>query len=88
MRTLVALGPRATVRPYLTEQIGTRADRKVVTQLYSVTFDQDGRRTTFLVRLVMRRLAAGRPGWQIIGLNGGVRPTSEEEEQKYWLVEK
>jgi hypothetical protein len=87
VRTLVALGKRATVRPYATEDVDTRARERLVIGLYSVTFDQDGRKTTFLVRLTARRLnddAAGRATWQIIGLDGGVRPAWEEQDN--WLT--
>jgi len=82
LRTLLALGTRATVRPYATEEIDTRAGEEYVVGLYSVTFDQDGRKTTFLVRLVAQHLgndAAGRSAWKIVGSEGGVHPEWEKD---------
>ncbi|HLA85082.1 MAG TPA: hypothetical protein VJL29_09825 [Thermoguttaceae bacterium] len=82
VRTLLALGPKATVRPYAVEDIDTRANENRVVTIYSVTFDRDGRGTTFLVRLTARRIPAGPAagaGWQLVGLEGGVRPAWEGE---------
>ena len=83
VKTLLALGKKATVRPYATEAVDTRAIQNLVVQLYSVTFEQDGRRTTFLVRLVLRRSPNDTTGggWRIVNLEGGVRPEWEEREE-------
>jgi len=87
VRTLAALGKSATVRPYAIEAVDARADERLVVALYSVTFERHGQKTTFLVRLASRRLpddAAGRAAWQIVGLEGGVRPAWEPQDN--WLT--
>ena len=82
-RTLLALGKKATVRFLGTEKITRLDDGDHIIQLYGVTFDQDGRKTTFLVRLAMLRRydkIMEKVVWQIVGMEGGVRPAEEEEQ--------
>lgn len=86
-RTLLALGDRATVRPYATESVEITRGGTVVYELFSVTFDRDGQKTTFLVRLGARLYPdapAGGAPWQIVVADGGVKP--EWEERDDWLT--
>jgi hypothetical protein len=86
LRTLLALGTKAEVRLYATEKIDDAVPgREVVVQLYAVTFEKDGRKTTFLVRVAAQRAAtqfADRVAWRVAGVEGGVKPGSEEDPAK------
>ncbi len=82
LRTLLALGQQAAVRFYATEDLDGPAGDEVVAQLYAVTFEKDGQKTSFFVRMVVRRAAAeipDRAAWQIVGVEGGVYPAWEED---------
>lgn len=77
VRSLVALGDRAQVRYYQTELQLRKETGVEIKQVYAVTFDKDGAKTTFFVRLDMERLASpesGKASWQILGSRGGVKP--------------
>ncbi len=68
VRTLLALGPQATVRPLGTEYQGTTSGgESTLSQIYAVTYD-DGGPQTFFVQVVVKRLRGsqdGSTGWQI-----------------------
>lgn len=89
IRALLALGKNVTIRPYAIESVDTRSEHRKVTELYSATYEHDGRKTTFLVRMTMKRQAddaAGRAVWQILNAEGGARP--EWEGDPYWISAK
>jgi len=77
VRTLLALGDKATVRYYATESQWSEKDRDRVYQTFAVTFlDSDGL-TTFFVGLVLDRTVhapTGHAYWQVARTFGGVRP--------------
>lgn len=77
IRALVDLGDRAQVRYYQTESQTRRESGYEVKQVYAVTYDKDGAKTTFFVRLDMERLVnreTGNAYWQVIDSRGGVKP--------------
>lgn len=53
--TLLALGDSATVRHYETMEYTQFLDSDGVEELYAVTYEEDGHRKTFFVRLAMSR---------------------------------
>jgi hypothetical protein len=53
--TLLALGDSATVRHYETVDYTQYADSDGVEELYAVTYEENGRRKTFFVRVAMSR---------------------------------
>lgn len=82
VRTMLQLGKKATVRYYATENIRRQEGDHLVTQLYAVTFDKDGKKTSFFVRLVNQRTTKTAPsadkiGWRIVGIDAGVQPDWE-----------
>jgi hypothetical protein len=77
VRTLLALGDKATVRYYDTESQWADGDRDQVYQTFAVTYpDSDGLKTFFVGLLLERRV--DRPTrlayWQITRSAGGVKP--------------
>jgi hypothetical protein len=77
VRTLLALGDRAQVRYYQTESQGPKSGGDEVTQVYAVTYDKGGQKTTFFVRLEMERLVNEETGtayWQIANSQAGIKP--------------
>ena len=76
VHTLLALGPKAQVRFYDTADQTQDGDGDMVTQLYAVTYEEDGEKKSFLVALEMMRqkLATGEAGWHIHQASGPVRP--------------
>ena len=79
MRTVLALGKGATARYYETEahQSDYATDRVVA--VYAVTYEEEGKKKSFFVRLSVTRTkdaASGITGWQVGELRGGYRPES------------
>jgi len=77
VRTLLALGEEAEVRYFDTEVIESNDMRDMISQVYSVTLDKDGQRTTFFVRVVLERKRdhrTGRDAWVVYNYYGAVRP--------------
>lgn len=77
VRTLLALGDKATARYYDTESQWSESDRDRVYQTFAVTFqDRDGLKTFFVGMLLDRTLdrPTGHAYWQITRTFGGVRP--------------
>lgn len=83
VRRLLALGPRAHVRYWCTENevhmmgplFASKAEK--VTQVYAVTYGSGGAKTTFFVRIELGRMVHTDRGiidWQILGYKGGIRP--------------
>ena len=89
VRTLLALGERASVRFYETEGQQAHGSGQALALSYAVTFkeavafEQEGRKKTFFV-LVALTLASnektGQPAWTIVAFKGGHRPRSWPEE--------
>ena len=77
VRSLLALGRKALVRYYDTEG-QTRADgADEVKQVYAVTTETMGRKTSYFLRLSMRRYPdppTGRAYWKVVNIDGGIRP--------------
>ncbi len=77
VRTLLALGDKATVRYYATESQWAEGDRDRVYQTFAVTYpDSDGLKTFFIGLLLEREIDAptGHAYWQISRSLGGVTP--------------
>jgi hypothetical protein len=76
--TLLTLGKRAEVRYYKTTAIATEGTRALVNYWYTVTYnDEAGKKTTFLVRILMERNPTRTPGlhpWRVKDMGGGVDP--------------
>jgi hypothetical protein len=78
MRTLFALGTDAQIRFYQTLAVERQDAFDKVDQIYAVTYtDQERQRKTFFITLHMGRTvdtASGRAGWQMLHVEGDVRP--------------
>jgi len=77
VRSLLALGQKALVRYYDTEGQSRADGTDQVEQVYAVTTGEDGRTTSYFVRLDMKRYAdsgTGRAYWQVVDFEGGIRP--------------
>ena len=69
VRNLLALVKQAQVRYYQTEVDEVAAHRETMMQLYAVTFERDGRPTTFFVRILLQKHLQGDSasrGWWIV----------------------
>jgi hypothetical protein len=66
-RTLLALGPRAVVRFYKSGRLSQEDYGDLVEQVYAVTYEEQGEKTSFLVTVqaVRTKLDGGKAGWQI-----------------------
>jgi hypothetical protein len=75
-RTLLALGPKATVRYCECPDQGEADDKPWVQLLYAVTYDEGAGPTTFFVSVSLERTRTldGRANWHISQALGGVRP--------------
>lgn len=77
VHALLSLGKKADVRYYATEDIAEGSGRTYVVLLYTVTFEQQGKRQTFFARLTARRdvdTETGILSWSIDNYESGVRP--------------
>jgi hypothetical protein len=76
VHTLLALGPKAEVRFYETADQTQDGNDDMVTELYAVTYEEEGEKKSFLVAvdLLRQKLATGEAGWCIRQTNGPVRP--------------
>jgi hypothetical protein len=78
VRTLLALGDRAQVRYFRSGGVSTDGARAVANLWYTVTFDDDqGRKKTFIVRVLLDRKPVGTPGlnpWKVGAVFGGINP--------------
>jgi hypothetical protein len=76
VKTLLLLGRRAEARLYDSDAPVRFDHRESLSQIYAVTFDLDGRKTTFFVKLRLERNAAAgqAPAWRVASLDGPERP--------------
>ncbi|MHC4398120.1 MAG: DUF4190 domain-containing protein [Planctomycetota bacterium] len=77
VKTLVALGDRAQVRYYDTQNQWSSHGKDLVEQVYAVTYEEGGRRQSFFLLLVLERsrLAPDGPAyWRVSHHEGGIRP--------------
>jgi hypothetical protein len=77
VRMLLALGERAQVRFYKTASVATEGDLAQVDYWYSVTFDDDGRKKTFFIGLLLERKPTTNPDinpWRVKDFAGGIDP--------------
>jgi hypothetical protein len=76
VRALLALGARAQVRFYQTAAQARNGDNDEVNQVFAVTYEERGERTSFFVvaRMVRSRLGNGAADWRLVGADGGFRP--------------
>ncbi len=78
VRTLMALGKGAEVRFYKTSAIVTDGSRGVVSQYFTVTYEDDEEgKQTFFVNVMLERNPTEEPGinpWRVIDLDGGFDP--------------
>ena len=83
MRTLLALGKNADIRYYKTHAVASDGPRAQVNYWYTVTYvDETGKKTTFLVGVLLERKPTHDPGlnpWQIKDFAGGLDPTRAPE---------
>jgi hypothetical protein len=73
MRTLLALGEKATVRYYGSPAIEGNRGQESVVLLYAVTFDAEHGKKTFFVQVVARHTSAdieGRIPWAVVNAGG------------------
>ena len=79
VRTMLALGERAQVRFYKTAGVASNGPRVLVNYWYTVTYDDEqGKKTTFVLRLLMERVAtqsANLPPWRVKDFSGSIDPT-------------
>ena len=79
IRSLLTLGERAQVRHYDTEAEYRRPDHEAVTQVYAVTYEEEGGKKTFFVALTVRRYrdsATSGAGWSVELGDAGFRPAA------------
>lgn len=78
VRCLLALDGKAQVRHYATEdQFDDEKRHEFVVEVYAVTFDEQGQKKTFFVRLTLERydLPSGLGSdWQVASTQGGYHP--------------
>jgi len=76
VRTLLALGKNAVVRYYGTGGQETEGQRDKLYQVFAVTFDDAGRKTTFCVGLTLHRieLENGQAVWQVYDTHTDFKP--------------
>jgi hypothetical protein len=77
VQAILALGDQAEVRYYDTENQVDTGYESTLRQVYAVTFDQEGNRTTFFIRLTLtRKVQEGKSvaQWQITDIEGGIKP--------------
>ncbi|MHB1036618.1 MAG: hypothetical protein ACYC35_17925 [Pirellulales bacterium] len=82
VHTLLALGDRARVRYYETDEQETQGAKEVLGQVYTVSYEENGRTKTFFAHLLLHRTVhptTGRPEWQVRYAVGGIRPLSWRE---------
>lgn len=80
VRTLLALGSKAEIHYVGTEAQRRQNSTEEVFQIYAVTFEQQGRRTTFFVGVELKRYLVGpkhKASWQVVQTLGGVRPSGQ-----------
>ena len=82
VRALLTLADKAEVRYYSTEQMYRKKRCEVISQVYAVTYDADGEKTTFFVLLVLERwrlASTGRADWRLLRTEGGYQPKALRE---------
>lgn len=75
--TLRSLGSRAVVRHYETERADTDGRNDLVEDVYAVTYEEDGRRKSFFVKISLWRnlkSEAGPRAWRVQSPEGAYRP--------------
>lgn len=83
VKTLLALGEKASVRYWGTEDFSGEEGNETLTQTFSVTYPDAGSTKTFFVDLVLRRPAILRSqgvNWVLARAEGGIRPSWMPEE--------
>jgi hypothetical protein len=76
IKTLLLLGQRADIRLYKTLELATTDSQNSLSQIFAVTFDEDGKKKTFFVQVdLVRETDFGGPRhWRIKGMAGPIRP--------------
>ncbi len=77
IRSLLALGEKTTVRYYDSVEQRHTGEGDVVKQIWAVTAEEAGRKTSYFLELKLRRYAAsdlGQAYWQIVDFEGAVNP--------------
>jgi hypothetical protein len=81
IRKLLELGKRAEAKYYRTTVVATDSDRAIVDYVYTVTFtDDDGRKKTFLVGILMERIPTRKADispWRVKDYVGDVDPLKQ-----------
>jgi len=84
VRVLLELGEQARVRFYATDMVQASGDDAIVSQIFAVTYEENGERKTFFVRLLLareRRPGESQPHWKLIKVLGDVRPDDFSSEK-------
>ncbi|NUQ62885.1 MAG: hypothetical protein HUU20_10370 [Pirellulales bacterium] len=79
VRALAAVGNRAQARYYQTEVQRRKDGGDELQQVYAVTYDNDGTKTTFFVRLKLERLIDEKKRsayWQLKSSEAGIKPVA------------
>jgi hypothetical protein len=79
VRTLLALGNRAEARLYQTENQAIGGDGDLVRQVYAVTYQEQGAKKTFFVRMDLERVGIRQQrqsAWRVQHAEGGIRPVA------------
>jgi hypothetical protein len=77
IRMLLALGERAKVSFYKTASVATGGDLAQVDYWYSVTFDDEGRKKTYFIGLLLERKPTENPDinpWRVKDVAAGIDP--------------
>ena len=88
IQSLLALGGEAVVRYYDTERIYRHSGNDAVVLVYAVTCQQQGEKTSYFLRLTVKRHPLPKSGhtyWQVLNFEGAVRPLAlggDEESQE------
>jgi hypothetical protein len=82
VRSLLALDGKARVRYYDTLSQQHAGEEDDVSQVYAVTTEEGGRKTSYFLRLSLKRIVLpgyGHAYWQVTGFDGGVHPYGSGE---------
>jgi hypothetical protein len=77
VRTLLALGPKAEVSYWATEEYESLQETDNIIQLFRVTYEDQGSKKTFFVRIGLQRMShpeTGEGHWRVHSHEGGVHP--------------
>jgi len=77
VRCLLALGEKAQVKHYATENVSKSKEGEIVVDVYAVTFEDNGEKKTFFLRLGLQRFRLPNQeaaDWHVASSSGGYKP--------------